>query len=106
MIINKMPRRKVRLTTRRRACKPCSGGRRKRAVVRRGRRRTRNSKHLRKWMSHRAKPWMVRGRGFWQDFGRGFSSVFKPFATIGGPILDALGMPEFGVPLSAVGSAL
>jgi len=49
---------------------------------------------------------MVRGRGFWQDFGRGFSSVFKPFATIGGPILDALGMPEFGVPLSAVGAAL
>lgn len=102
-----MPRRTVRLTHRR-SCKPCSGGRRKRSSVtaRRGRRRLKNSKHLRKWMSHRAKPWMVRGRGFWEDFGRGFSSVFKPFATIGGPILDALGMPEFGMPLSAVGSMM
>ena len=73
-----MPRRTVRLTHRR-SCKPCSGGRRKRSSVtaRRGRRRLKNSKHLRKWMSHRAKPWMVRGRGFWEDFGRGFLVGFQ-----------------------------
>lgn len=47
-----------------------------------------------------------KGRGFWQDFARDFSSVFKPFATIAGPILDAVGLPEFGIPLSAVGAAL
>lgn len=100
-----MPRRTVRLTRR--------STTRGRKVVRhrstrtsRKTRRLRNGHHLRKWMSHRAKPWMVSGRGFWQDFGRGFSSVFKPFATVGGPILDALGMPEFGVPLSAVGSLM
>ena len=105
-----MPRRTVRLTRR-----STTRGRGVRKVVRQSRgstrtsrktRRLRNGHHLRKWMSHRAKPWMVSGRGFWQDFGRGFSSVFKPFATVGGPILDALGMPEFGVPLSAVGSLM
>ena len=43
---------------------------------------------------------------FWEDFKRGFTSVFKPFAQIAGPVLDALGMPEFGVPLSAIGKIL
>jgi hypothetical protein len=46
------------------------------------------------------------GKGWWSEFSRGFTMVFKPFATIAGPILDAMGMPEFGVPLSAVGAAL
>ena len=61
-----------------------------------------NSKAFTKWAKTRARPWTVRGRGFWQDFGRGFTSVFKPFATLAGPVLDAFGMPEFGAPLSAV----
>lgn len=46
------------------------------------------------------------GKGFWSSFAEGFKSVFKPFATIAGPILDAVGLPEFGIPLSAVGGIL
>mgnify|MGYP003639398799 CR=1 FL=1 len=46
------------------------------------------------------------GKGFWADFAKGFTSVFKPFATIAGPILDAVGLPELGIPLSAVGGIL
>lgn len=86
-------------------CKPrktCGGMRRRRRT---GVRRRINPLLLRKW-NHKAKNWTVRGRGFWEDFGRGFKSVFKPFAKVGGPILDAIGMPEFGIPLSAVGSLL
>jgi hypothetical protein len=46
------------------------------------------------------------GKGFWSSFAKGFTSVFKPFATIAGPILDAVGLPEFGIPLSAIGGIL
>ena len=46
------------------------------------------------------------GKGFWGDFAKGFKSVFKPFATIAGPVLDAVGMPEFGIPLSTIGAVL
>jgi hypothetical protein len=46
------------------------------------------------------------GGSFWSSFKKGFLSVFKPFAKIAAPVLTAVGMPEFGVPLAAVGSAL
>ena len=46
------------------------------------------------------------GKGFWSSFAKGFKSVFKPFAKVAGPILDAVGMPEFGIPLSAIGGVL
>ena len=46
------------------------------------------------------------GDGFFSDFANGFKSVFKPFAEFAGPILDAVGLPEFGIPLSLVGSVL
>lgn len=43
---------------------------------------------------------------FFADFAKGFTSVFKPFATIAGPILDMVGLPELGMPLSAVGALM
>ena len=46
------------------------------------------------------------GGGFWSDFGRGFTSVFKPFAKIFGPIASAVGVPEIGIPLKIVGDML
>ena len=46
------------------------------------------------------------GMGWWDDFKSGFVSVFKPASKILGPILSAVGMPEFGIPLAAVGAAL
>ena len=49
---------------------------------------------LRKWMNARARPWMTRGGSF--------TSVLKPVGTVAGPILSAVGMPEFGLPISAV----
>ena len=107
-----MPRRTVRLTRRRKPrCGKCSGGSRRilSGVTRRrtrGGRRLRNSRVLRRWMTHRANPWMVRGRGFFGDVWKGFKSVFKPVASIAGPILDAVGMPEFGMPLSAIGGIM
>lgn len=48
----------------------------------------------------------ISGKGFFEDFANGFKSIFKPLASIAGPILDAVGLPEFGIPLSAVGSLL
>ena len=72
-------------------------------------RRKKNSDTFNRWANLRARPWMARGRGmkpktkqFFKDFARGFKMGFKPLATIGGPILDALGMPEVGIPLSTV----
>jgi hypothetical protein len=46
------------------------------------------------------------GQGFWSSFVKGFKMVFKPFAKIAGPVLSAVGMPEFGAPLSAIGKVL
>lgn len=43
------------------------------------------------------------GKSFWESFLSGFKTIFKPFATIGGVLLDAAGMPEFGVPLQTLG---
>lgn len=43
---------------------------------------------------------------FWKSFAKGFTSVFKPFATVAGPVLDMVGLPEFGMPLSAVGALM
>ena len=43
---------------------------------------------------------------FFKSFAKGFTSVFKPFATIAGPVLDMVGLPEFGMPLSAVGALM
>jgi hypothetical protein len=114
IIINKMPQRKVKLT-RRRPCITCSGrsktiagGRRKRAVTKRrharGGKRLKNAHVLRKWMSHRAKPWMVRGGGFFDDVWSGFKSVVGPVANIAGPLLDMVGLPEIGIPLSMAGN--
>jgi len=57
-------------------------------------------------MTHRANPWMVRGRGFFGDVWKGFKSVFKPFANVAGPVLDAVGLPEVGLPLSAIGGIM
>jgi len=113
IIINKMPPRKVKLTRRRPSysctrSKTIAGGRRKRAVTKRrhtrGGKRLKNAHVLRKWMSHRAKPWMVRGGGFFDDVWSGFKSVVGPVANIAGPILDMVGLPEFGIPLSMAGN--
>ena len=46
------------------------------------------------------------GAGFWDDFKKGFLSVFKPGAKILGGVLDAVGMPEFGIPLGLLGEHL
>jgi hypothetical protein len=48
----------------------------------------------------------LRGKGFWSKFASDFTGVFKPFATVAGPIFDAVGLPELGIPLSALGSIL
>lgn len=45
---------------------------------------------------------MMKGNGFWSDFYRGFKSVFKPGAKILGTVASAVGLPEFGAPLSAI----
>lgn len=55
---------------------------------------------------HKGKGLKLAGQGFWDDFYSGFKSVFKPFATIAGPIASALGVPELGIPLAAIGSAM
>jgi hypothetical protein len=107
-----MPQRKVKLTRRCVSCcgksKSIAGGRRKRAVTKRrhtrGGKRLKNAHVLRKWMSHRAKPWMVRGGGFFDDIWTGFKSVVAPVASIAGPLLDMVGLPEFGIPLSMAGN--
>lgn len=39
---------------------------------------------------------------FWEDFKKGFTMVFKPGAKILGGIANALGQPEFGVPLGII----
>lgn len=49
---------------------------------------------------------IIKGAGFWDDFKKGFLSVFKPGAKILGGVLDAVGMPEFGVPLGLLGEHL
>lgn len=49
---------------------------------------------------------IFKGAGFWDDFKKGFLSVFKPGAKILGGVLDAVGMPEFGVPLGLLGEHL
>ena len=46
------------------------------------------------------------GDGFWGDFKKGFLSVFKPGAKILGGVASSLGMPEFGIPLELLSSAL
>lgn len=43
---------------------------------------------------------------WFSDFWKGFKSVFKPGAKILGPIANAMGVPEIGVPLSAIGNAM
>lgn len=48
----------------------------------------------------------ISGGSFWSDFKKGFTSVFKPFATVGAPIISALGVPEIGIPLGIVGNLL
>ena len=108
-----MPRRTVRLITRKRAplrggCRTCSSTRRRTGGTRgtRGRHRLKNAHVLRKWITHRANPWMVRGRGFFKDLWKGFKTVIKPVASIAGPVLDVLGMPEFGMPLAAIGDIM
>ena len=55
---------------------------------------------------HKGKGLKLAGQGFWNDFYSGFKSVFKPFATIAGPIADAMGLPMLGIPLSAVGAIM
>jgi hypothetical protein len=47
---------------------------------------------------------MVRGGGFFDDVWSGFKSVVGPVANIAGPILDMVGLPEFGIPLSMAGN--
>ena len=49
---------------------------------------------------------ILTGEGFWGDFKKGFTSVFKPFAKIFGPIASAVGVPEIGIPLGIVGNLL
>lgn len=46
------------------------------------------------------------GGNFFKDFAKGFTSIFKPIASIAGPIASALGVPELGVPLSIAGKIL
>ena len=46
------------------------------------------------------------GGNFFKDFAKGFTSIFKPIASIAGPIASALGVPELGVPLSIAGKFL
>lgn len=108
-----MPRRKTVRIRKRRA--PLSyrvtHGRGRMRVYKRGRvRKIRNGRAIRQWMDQKAKPWIGRGkterRKFMKDFYKGFSSVIRPIASIGGPILDALGMPEFGIPLSIAGGIM
>jgi hypothetical protein len=105
-----MPRRTVRLTRRRKPrCGKCRGGSRRilSGVTRRrtrGGRRLRNSRVLRKWMSHRAKPWMVSGRGFFGDLFGGIKSVLGPIANLAAPIVSTIA-PEFA-PLAMGASAL
>lgn len=104
-----MPKRTIRLIRRRKpAYNSCSC---KHPI--RCRRRTRGrgmplpkSYLMTRWMKQKARPWMVRGRGFWDGVWKGFKSVIKPVATIGGPVLDMMAMPEFGVPLSALGTLM
>ena len=43
---------------------------------------------------------------FLKDFSKGFKKVFAPFAKIVGPLLTAVGEPQFGVPLSIAGSVV
>lgn len=70
----------------------------------------RHANVIHSWVNNRAKPWIGRGRAkrqkFMKEFYQGFKKVIKPFANIGGPVLDALGMPEFGIPLSLVGGVM
>lgn len=46
------------------------------------------------------------GTGFFSDFAKGFKSVFKPAASILGPIATALGQPEIGIPLTILSGVL
>ena len=46
------------------------------------------------------------GGNFFKDFARGFTSIFKPVASVLGPAISALGVPELGVPLSIAGKVL
>jgi hypothetical protein len=43
---------------------------------------------------------------FLKDFSKGFKKVFAPFAKIVGPLLTAVGEPQFGVPLSIAGGVV
>ena len=107
-----MQKRKIRLgLTRRLPSTSSVGGRRKRKTATRRKRaggqRLRNAHVLHKWINGRAKPWMVKGRGkFWKGLWNGIKKTGKFLGNIGGPILDAMGMPEFGVPLSIAANLL
>ena len=43
---------------------------------------------------------------FWKGFKKGFKMVFKPIGSILGPVATALGVPEIGIPVSAIAEAL